>query len=144
MLRTLISTSLAVALVLAPFGSSSLEAAGPFSRVSDGGGILKRLNTSIVPGVPAMPGMPTFSPLGLLAPRLSNLESIRQFGGLQSQQGRLAGIGVLSPRISPVVAFAQGVPKTRSEKLLYGLTVLSPRAATLVGMLRAAQGLAIR
>jgi hypothetical protein len=143
MSRTIVIAGLVLALSVASSPGTSATAAGTLSRIGSSGP-LSRLNKPLVPGLPTMPGLPTFSPLGLLSPRLSNLESIRQFGGLRSQDGRLAGIGVLSPRISPVVAMVQGVPDSRAERLLYGLTVLSPRAATLVGMLRAAQGFAIR
>ena len=53
-----------------------------------GGGPLARLNK---PLIPTMPGLPTVSPLGLIAPRMSNAVSIFQFGGFSTQAGRLAG-----------------------------------------------------
>ena len=106
---------------------------------SSGGGLLARLNK---PLVPTMPGLPTASPLGLIAPRLSNAVTIFQKGGFSTQAGRLAGIGVLSPRISPVVALITTPPKTPKAMWTYGLTILSPRAAVAVGMIRGAMGLA--
>lgn len=108
-------------------------------RSSAGGGLLARLNK---PLIPAMPGMPTVSPLGLIAPRLSMLAQIGQFGGFKSQAGRLAVIGLISPRISPAVALVRTPPVTRQARLLYGLSILSPRAAVLVGMFKAFSGAA--
>jgi hypothetical protein len=105
------------------------------------GGLLARLNK---PLVPAQPGLPTASPLGLLAPRLSNAVSIFQFGGLGTQAGRLAALGVLSPRISPVVGMLRAPSLTRPQLRQYGLTILSPRATALVGMLKGARGAAGR
>jgi hypothetical protein len=101
------------------------------NRGTAGGGILARLNK---PLVPTMPGLPTASPMGLIAPRISNAMSIFQLGGLGTQAGRLSAIGVLSPRISPVVALIRTPPTTMQARLMYGLTILSPRAAALIGM----------
>ena len=109
------------------------------ARPAAGGGILARLNR---PLVPTLPGLPTASPLGLVAPRLSMLAQIGQFGGFQSQAGRLAVIGLISPRISPAVALMRTPPTTRQARMLYGLTILSPRAAVLVGMFKAFSGAA--
>lgn len=103
------------------------------------GGPLARLNR---PLVPTMPGLPTASPLGLIAPRLSMLAQIRHLGGLGTPAGRIAGIGVISPRVSPLVAMVRMPPTTRQARLLYGLTILSPRATALVGMLQAFRGAA--
>ena len=61
-------------------------------------GLFARLNKSLVP---TAPGLPTASPLGLIAPRLSNAVSIFQLGGMRTPAGRLSAIGVLSPRLSP-------------------------------------------
>ena len=97
-----------------------------------------RLNKRLVP---TMPGLPTASPFGLIAPRMSNAVTIFQKGGFSTQAGRLAGIGVLSPRISPVVALFTTPPKTPKAMWTYGLTILSPRAAVAVGMIRGAMGL---
>jgi len=108
------------------------------TRSAGGGGLFARLNK---PLVPTMPGLPTASPLGLIAPRLSNAVTIFQKGGFSTQAGRLAGIGVLSPRISPVVALFTTPPKTPKAMWTYGLTILSPRAAVAVGMIRGAMGL---
>lgn len=105
---------------------------------SAGGGLMARLNKSLVP---TMPGLPTASPLGLIAPRLSNAVTIFQKGGMGTQAGRLAAIGVVSPRISPVVALIRTPPKTPKAMWMYGLTILSPRAAVAVGMVRGAMGL---
>jgi len=104
---------------------------------SAGGGLLARLNK---PLVPTLPGLPTASPLGLIAPRLSMLAQIGQLGGLKTQAGKPAGL--VSPRISPAVALVRKPPVTRQARLMYGLTILSPRAAVLVGMLKAFSGMA--
>lgn len=109
------------------------------ARPAAGGGLLARLNR---PLVPTLPGLPTASPLGLIAPRLSMLAQIGQFGGFKSQAGRLAVLGLISPRISPAVALVRTPPATRQARLLYGLTILSPRAAVLVGMFKAFSGAA--
>lgn len=103
------------------------------------GGLLARLNKSLVP---TAPGLPTASPLGLIAPRLSNAVSIFQLGGLGTQAGRLSALGVLSPRISPVVAMLRTPPVTPQARRMYGLTILSPRVAALVGMMRGFRGMA--
>lgn len=102
-------------------------------------GLLARLNRSLVP---TMPGLPTASPLGLIAPRLSNAVSIFQFGGFGTQAGRLAALGVLSPRISPVVGLLRAPALTPQARRMYGLTILSPRATALVGVLRGARSAA--
>jgi len=104
-------------------------------------GLLARLNKPIIPGMAPLPGLPTASPLGLIAPRLSNAALVFQKGGLRTPAGRLSGIGVLSPRVSPVVALFTAPPKTPKVGLMYGLTILSPRAAVLVSMLQGARGL---
>ena len=104
-------------------------------------GLLTRLNKPIIPGMAPLPGLPTASPLGLIAPRLSNAALVFQKGGLRTPAGRLSGIGVLSPRVSPVVALFSAPPKTPKVGLMYGLTILSPRAAVLVSMLQGARGL---
>jgi len=121
-------------------GSSSRSAFGSMKMPtrSSGGGLLARMNKS---AVPTMPGLPTASPLGLIAPRMSNAVTIFQKGGVSSQTGRLAAIGVLSPRISPVVALISTPPKTPAAMWTYGLTILSPRAAVAVGMIRGAMGM---
>ncbi|NDC63006.1 MAG: hypothetical protein EBZ59_03265 [Planctomycetia bacterium] len=105
------------------------------------GGLLARLNKPIVPGMKTLPGLPTASPLGLIAPRLSNALLIFQKGGLRTPAGRLSGLGVLSPRVSPVAALISSPPKTRQARAMYGLTILSPRLAVVVGMLQGARGL---
>lgn len=102
-----------------------------------GGGLLARLNR---PFGPTLPGTPTASPLGLIAPRLSNAVSIFQFGGFRTQAGRLAGLGVISPRISPMAGMLARPPATAAARRMYLLTMISPRAAVLVGMLKGAQG----
>ena len=104
-------------------------------------GLLARLNKPIVPGMAPLPGLPTASPLGLIAPRLSNAVLVFQKGGLRTPTGRLSGIGVLSPRVSPAVALFSMPPKTPKVGMMYGLTILSPRAAVLVSMLQGARGL---
>ncbi len=102
------------------------------------GGLFARLNK---PLVPRMPGLPTVSPLGLIAPRLSNIVLLGQLGGLQTAAGRLSGLGVLAPRVSPLVALVRTPPKTLQARFAYGLSILSPRAMVLVGMLQAARGM---
>jgi hypothetical protein len=99
-------------------------------------GLLARLNAS---PLPTLPGTPTASPLGLLAPRLSNAVSIFQLGGLSNQAGRLAALGVLSPRISPVAGLLSARSLTPQARRMYGLTILSPRATAVVGMFQAAR-----
>jgi len=105
-------------------------------------GLIARLNRPIVPGMPTLPGMPAASPLGLIAPRLSNAVLMVQKGGLRTPAGRLGGIGILSPRVSPVAALVTTPPKTRQARMLYGLTILSPRTAVLVAMLQGFRGTA--
>ncbi len=105
-------------------------------------GLLARLNKPIIPGMATLPGMPTASPLGLIAPRLSNAALLFQKGGLRTPAGRLSGLGVVSPRVSPIAALVSTPPKTRQARMMYGLTILSPRAAVLVSMLQAARGMA--
>lgn len=118
-------------------------AQGPASRLGLGrGGLLARLNKPVVPGLPTLPGLSTFSPLGLIAPRLSTLVSVGQLGGLKSPAGRLSALGVVSPRISPIAALATMPPKTASARRLYALSILSPRVAVVVGMLKAFSGMA--
>jgi hypothetical protein len=91
--------------------------------------------------MPTLPGLPTASPLGLIAPRLSNAVLMFQKGGLGTQAGRLSGIGLVAPRVSPMVALFAAPPKTRQATMMYGLTMLSPRVAVLVAMLQGARGL---
>ena len=105
-------------------------------------GLLARLNKPIIPGMAPLPGLPTASPLGLIAPRLSNAALLFQKGGLRTPAGRLSGLGVLSPRVSPVAALISTPPKTRQAGMMYGLTILSPRAAVLLSMLQGARGMA--
>jgi hypothetical protein len=138
--RTLLTLALVAALVGGPIGECLAQNAR-FSSLRGGaaGGPLARLNK---PLVPTLPGLPTASPLGLIAPRLSNAMLIFQKGGVGTQAGRLAAIGVLSPRVSPLVALVRTPPKTPQGLAMYGLTILSPRAAVLIGMLRGARGLA--
>ena len=85
------------------------------TRSASGGGLFARLNK---PLVPTMPGLPTASPLGLIAPRMSNAVTIFQKGG-----------------------FSTTPPKTPKAMWTYGLTILSPRAAVAVGMIRGAMGM---
>ena len=115
---------LPVVLCLAIVGSAGVSQAA--------GGLFARLNKSLVP---TAPGLPTASPLGLLAPRLSNLVSIGQLGGMRTPAGRLAGLGVLSPRISPIAGMFS-MPLTPASRRMYALTILSPRATALVGILK--------
>jgi len=112
--------------------------AGVMSRGTSGGGLLARLNR---PLVRPMPGMPTVSPLGLIAPRLSNAVSMFQLGGFRAPTGRLSALGVLSPRLSPIFGLVRMPPRTPQAQLTYGLAILSPRVAVLFEMLRASSGL---
>lgn len=106
------------------------------------GGIFARLNKPLVPGMRTVPGVPTASPLGLIAPRLSNAVSIFQLGGLGTPAGRLSALGVVSPRLSPIVAMLRTPPATPQARRSYGLTILSPRLASAVGMMRGFRGMA--
>lgn len=117
------------------------SAQGLIPRSGSGGGLLARLNRPVSPKLPTLPGVPTFSPLGLIAPRLSNVVSIGQLGGMRTPAGRLSALGVVSPRISPVAAMMRMPAATPQTRRLYALTILSPRAAVAVGMLRAFSGL---
>ena len=135
MRRVMVMVVLAAAIVAT--GATESEAAGLFNR-GGSGGILARLNK---PLVPAQPGLPTVSPLGLISPRMSNAVLIFQKGGFTTSAGRLAALGVVSPRISPAVALVRTPPVTPQARLNYGLSILSPRMATLLGFFRAAQTL---
>ena len=141
MYRTLVISALVVALSVAPTGlclaqNGSLRSVAASRPAS--GGLLARLNRS---RVPAMPGVPTISPLGLIAPRLSNMASIRQFGGVGTQAGRLSMLGLISPRLSPAVALFRDPPRTPQAMRMYAGTILSPRLAVLMGMLKASRGM---
>jgi hypothetical protein len=96
------------------------------------GGLLARMNKSMFP---TAPGLPTASPLGLIAPRLSNLVSIGQFGGMRTPAGRLAGLGLVAPRVSPFATMMR-MPLTPATRRMAMLTIISPRATALVGMLK--------
>lgn len=96
------------------------------------GGMLARLNKSVFP---TAPGLPTASPLGLIAPRLSNLVSFGQFGGMRTSAGRLAGLGLIAPRVSPFATMMR-MPLTPATRRMAFLTIISPRATALVGMLK--------
>lgn len=106
------------------------------------GGFLARLNKSIVPGMPTVPGVPTASPLGLIAPRLSNAVSIFQLGGMATQAGRLSFLGLISPRLSPIVAMLRTPAASPQLRSTYLLTLISPRATSLVGMMKGFRGMA--
>ena len=131
---TRLAATAALVVTFSLAGAGESRAAGLF-RGGKGGGIIARLNR---PLVPAQPGLPTVSPLGLISPRLSMLASIPKAGGVNTQAGRLALVGLVSPRVSPVVALLRTPPKTPQLRNTYLLSMLSPRAATLVSMFRAA------
>ena len=76
------------------------------------GGLLARMNR---PLTPTMPGLPTASPLGLIAPRMSNAVLIFQKGGLATPAGRLGAIGVLSPRAAVLIGMLQGARTTAAK-----------------------------
>jgi hypothetical protein len=99
------------------------------------GGMLARLNKSFFP---TAPGLPTASPLGLIAPRLSNAVTTFQRGGMRTPAGRLAGLGVVAPRISPLVAMTR-MPLSPTASRMAMLTLISPRATAMVGMLKGMQ-----
>ena len=101
--------------------------------VGHGEGALARLNWSPVPTPPALP---TASLLGLVSPRLSSGVTSRQLGGLQTHDGRLAGLGMLSPRLAPALVLVRFPPASLRERMLYAVAVLSPRAAVAIEMLR--------
>ena len=67
MRRVMVMAVLAAAIVAT--AATESEAAGLFNR-GGSGGILARLNK---PLVPAQPGLPTVSPLGLISPRMATL-----------------------------------------------------------------------
>jgi hypothetical protein len=106
MKRLMAMTVLAAAIMAT--GATESQAAGLFNR-GGSGGIFARLNK---PLVPAQPGLPTVSPLGLISPRMSNAVLIFQKGGFTTPAGRLAALGVVSPRISPAVALVRTPPVT--------------------------------
>ena len=111
----------------------ALAVVGTSAGVSQAaGGMLARLNK---PFFPTAPGLPTASPLGILAPRFSNAVTVFQRGGIRTPAGRLAGLGVIAPRISPVVAMTR-MPLSPTARRMALLTVVSPRATALVGMLK--------
>lgn len=127
-------------LIIALFCLAATSSAGEsFAQGFAQGGVLARLNKSLVP---TAPGLPTASPLGLIAPRLSNAVSVFQLGGLGTQAGRLSALGVLSPRISPLFAMVRTPPTTPQARRTYGLAILSPRAASAVGVVRGLRGAA--
>lgn len=141
MVRTLVISALVVTLVVAPCSPSLAQNGSLRSAVASrpaSGGLLARLNRS---RMPAMPGVPTISPLGLIAPRLSNLASIRQFGGVSTQAGRLSLLGLISPRLSPAVALFRDPPRSPQAMRMYAGTILSPRLAVLMGMLKASRSM---
>lgn len=120
-------------------GALSLAFASSAGESYAQGDLLARLNKSLVP---TAPGMPTASPLGLIAPRLSNAVSVFQLGGLGTPAGRLSALGVVSPRLSPIVAMLRTPPATPQARRSYGLTILSPRLASAMGMMRGFRGMA--
>jgi len=141
MYRTLVILALVLAVSLSTTSLSFAQGGGLRSAMPGrpaSGGVLARMNRS---RLPAMPGLPTISPLGLIAPRLSNLASIRQFGGMGTQAGRLGFLGLISPRLSPAIALFTAPPRTPQAMRLYGMTILSPRLAVVMGMLQASRGM---
>jgi len=142
MVRKLLVIVCLAATLSAPVAPCFAQGVMPRLGSSGGGGLLARLNKPVSPKLPTLPGVPTFSPLGLIAPRLSNLASFGQLGGFGTQAGRLSMLGLISPRISPVAAMMRMPAATPQTRRLYALTILSPRAAVLVGMLKAFSGMA--
>ena len=124
MRRFVLPTLLSIAVLTASAGAC--QAAG---------GMLARLNKSFFP---TAPGLPTASPLGLIAPRLSNAVTVFQRGGMRTPAGRLAGLGGIAPRISPLVAMTR-MPLTPTATRMAMLTLISPRATAMVGMLKGMQ-----
>jgi len=124
MRRFVLPTLLSIAVLTASAGAC--QAAG---------GMLARLNKSFFP---TAPGLPTASPLGLIAPRLSNTVTVFQRGGMRTPAGRLAGLGVIAPRLSPLVAMTR-MPLTPTATRMAMLTLISPRATAMVGMLKGMQ-----
>lgn len=120
-------------------GALALAVASSAGESFAQGGLLARLNKSLVP---TAPGLPTASPLGLIAPRLSNALLIFQKGGIRTPAGRLSALGVVSPRLSPIVAMLRTPPATPQARRSYGLTILSPRLGSAVGMMRGFRGMA--
>ena len=71
------------------------------------GGLFARLNKPLVPSTRTVPGVPTASPLGLIAPRLSNAVSMFQLGGMGTQASRR---GASAPLITSATATIKGPP----------------------------------
>ncbi|MCU0702979.1 MAG: hypothetical protein MUF18_03210 [Fimbriiglobus sp.] len=98
------------------------------------GGLLTTLNAPLIPGLSTVPGMPTHSILGLVAPRLSTFQTFTQAGGFNSPNAGQFVIGMAAPRVAPLLALQSGAI-TPGQAVL---GVVSPRAA--LG-LQVAQGL---
>jgi hypothetical protein len=91
-----------------------------------------------------VPGVPTASALGLIAPRLSNAASMFQLGGLATQAGRLSFLGLIAPRLSPIMAMVRTPAASPQLRRTYMLTLISPRATSLVGMMKGFRGMVPR
>ncbi|MGL6072836.1 MAG: hypothetical protein ACRC8S_01615 [Fimbriiglobus sp.] len=102
-----------------------------------GGGILERLNAPLIPGVATVPGLPTPSVLGLVAPRLSFLANFLQAGGFSAPNAFQPLVGIAFPRLAVALPVLQGQITTPEQFAMSGLGVVSPRLATGISILQA-------
>jgi hypothetical protein len=97
------------------------------------GGLLGTLNAPLIPGLPAVPGLPSPSVLGLVAPRLSMAASFVQAGGFNGPNATTYLVGAAFPRIAPLVALQAGTIQPQQALL----AVAAPRLAAGVQLLQA-------
>jgi hypothetical protein len=92
---------------------------------SSDGGLLGKLNAPLIPGLAAVPGLPTLSLLGLVSPRLSFASSFLQGGGFGGPNASQYLVGLAAPRIAPIVALRAGTIQPGQAVL----GIASPRLA---------------
>jgi hypothetical protein len=107
------------------------------SAPAAGGGILERLNAPLVPGMTTVPGLPTPSILGLVAPRLSFFSNFLQAGGFSAPNAFQPLVGAAFPRLAVALPVLQGQINTPDQFAMSGLGIVSPRLATGVSILQA-------
>lgn len=83
------------------------------------------------PVVQSTPGLPTPSPLGLVAPRISNLMSFNSSGGLATGEGRRFLLGTGFPRLGNGLGLIQNPPQSIGVGLQSGVGILAPRVGVL-------------
>jgi hypothetical protein len=99
--------------------------------------LLNRLNQPLVTGLPPRPGLPTASPLGLIAPRVSFFTTFVTSGGFGNMPANLAPlIGFASPRGAPIITLLRDWPPSTQDGITSGLNILSPRALVGARILR--------